>query len=205
MRIEGSDKSVHMRLMTQRSDGTKNRQELLNAAQEVFAQKGVDAPLDLVRQRAGVGRATMYRNFPDRVNLHLALVEDSLQRLEMRDQSDEPGNDTVTSLLSAIVDEVARSPALHLVWDRLREDPEMSAPYIERLRDIVAVPLAQAMQEGSVSPDLTVEDIFLAVRMLGATSRGSCFAERQAEARRALKILLAGLGTNQNSIPETEQ
>tara|TARA_R110001599_G_scaffold176520_1_gene368666 strand:- start:236 stop:853 length:618 start_codon:yes stop_codon:yes gene_type:complete len=205
MSVDAADKNVHTRFMTPGANVTKNREDLLVAAQEVFAQKGVDAPLDLVRQRAGVGRATMYRNFPGRVHLQLALVEDSLRRLETRDPGEAQDMDAFTAFLFAIADEVGRSPALNLLWDRLREDPEMSAPHIKRLCTVIAAPLALAIHEGSVSPRLTIEDIYFAVRMLGVISRGASLTERRAAARRALSLLFAGLGTTHHSTRETDQ
>lgn len=52
------------------------------AAREVFQESGAAAPLDLVARRAGVGRATLYRNFPDRVALLATLFEERLAELE---------------------------------------------------------------------------------------------------------------------------
>jgi len=49
-----------------RADARRNRDLLVAAAKEVFIEHGVDAPLDEVARRAGVGIATLYRRFPDR-------------------------------------------------------------------------------------------------------------------------------------------
>jgi AcrR family transcriptional regulator len=57
-----------------RSDARRNRERLLNAAREVFVEQGVDAPLEEIAQRAGVGIATLYRRFPDRVALMRAVA-----------------------------------------------------------------------------------------------------------------------------------
>ncbi len=47
----------------------------------VFGQHGVTAPLDLVVERAQVGRATLYRNFPDRTALIQALLQRTVDRI----------------------------------------------------------------------------------------------------------------------------
>src|SRR5215207_2378303 len=52
-----------------RADAERNRERILAAAREVFAERGLDAPLDAIAQRAGVGQATLYRRFPRREDL----------------------------------------------------------------------------------------------------------------------------------------
>ncbi|MFD2378996.1 TetR/AcrR family transcriptional regulator [Ottowia pentelensis] len=72
---------------TKRSDPATRRAQLLDAADAVFTTHGVNAPLELVVQHAGVGRATLYRQFPDRHAILLALLERSAQRTQDRAQS----------------------------------------------------------------------------------------------------------------------
>jgi AcrR family transcriptional regulator len=63
-----------------RKDRERNRKALLSAAREVFANHGVDAPLDLVAKRAGLGNATLYRHFPTRQDLVVKILRFNLQR-----------------------------------------------------------------------------------------------------------------------------
>lgn len=49
-----------------RRDALARRERLIEAAVELFASDGPNVPLEKVAERAGVGRATLYRNFPDR-------------------------------------------------------------------------------------------------------------------------------------------
>src|SRR5262245_39397024 len=49
-----------------RADATRNREKLLDAAIELFAQQGTGASLEAVAARAGVGIGTLYRHFPTR-------------------------------------------------------------------------------------------------------------------------------------------
>jgi AcrR family transcriptional regulator len=57
-----------------RIDARRNRERLLTAARNVFVEQGVDAPLEDIAQRAGVGIATLYHRFPDRVALMRAVA-----------------------------------------------------------------------------------------------------------------------------------
>src|SRR5260370_3741603 len=49
-----------------RADAERNRAAILAAARDVFAEQGLEAPLEEIAARAGVGIATLYRRFPDR-------------------------------------------------------------------------------------------------------------------------------------------
>lgn len=52
-----------------RVDARRNRERILEAAREAFAEQGIDVPLTAVARRAGVGAATLYRRFPTRAAL----------------------------------------------------------------------------------------------------------------------------------------
>jgi AcrR family transcriptional regulator len=62
-----------------RRDAAANRERILAAAREVFVERGPNAPLDEIARRAGTGIATLYRRFPDRSALALAVVEDAVR------------------------------------------------------------------------------------------------------------------------------
>lgn len=52
-----------------RADAERNRQRLIAAAREVFADRGLDVPIEDIARHAGVGVATLYRRFPCRADL----------------------------------------------------------------------------------------------------------------------------------------
>jgi AcrR family transcriptional regulator len=52
-----------------RADAARNRERIVAAARQVFAERGLDAPIEEVARRAGVGVATLYRRFPSRADL----------------------------------------------------------------------------------------------------------------------------------------
>ena len=61
-----------------RADAERNRARLVEAARSVFAETGLDAPLEDIAERAGVGIATLYRRFPTREELIAATYEAQL-------------------------------------------------------------------------------------------------------------------------------
>lgn len=63
---------------TMRSDAVRNRDAILVAARALFAERGLDAPLDEIARRAGVGNATLYRRFATRDELLQAVFVDRM-------------------------------------------------------------------------------------------------------------------------------
>ncbi|NAZ77760.1 TetR family transcriptional regulator [Kineococcus sp. T13] len=61
-----------------RADARRNREAILRAAREAFEVEGVLTSLDGIAARAGVGNATLYRNFPTRDDLLAAVIQDSI-------------------------------------------------------------------------------------------------------------------------------
>lgn len=68
--------------MSPRADAVRNRQKLLDAAMRLFAEQGIDVPLDRIAKAAGVSIGTLYNNFPDRGALLDELLPERLAELE---------------------------------------------------------------------------------------------------------------------------
>src|SRR3954454_19919496 len=64
--------------LPRRADARRNRERVIAAAAEVFAQKGLDAGVPEIAARAGVGKATVYRSFPSKEHLVAAVACDRL-------------------------------------------------------------------------------------------------------------------------------
>jgi len=60
-----------------RRDAARNRKLLVDAAGEVLREQGLDAPLDEIARRAGLGNATLYRHFPTRERLYEAVFAEA--------------------------------------------------------------------------------------------------------------------------------
>jgi len=58
-----------------RADAERNRERIVEVARQVFKERGLDAPLDEIARRAGVGPGTLYRHFPTREALHDAVMQ----------------------------------------------------------------------------------------------------------------------------------
>jgi AcrR family transcriptional regulator len=62
-----------------RRDAQRNRDAILAAARQVFPEQGLEAPLEEIARRAGVGIATLYRRFPTRTELLDAVLAPAVQ------------------------------------------------------------------------------------------------------------------------------
>jgi AcrR family transcriptional regulator len=64
---------------SKRADAQRNQQTLLDAAAEVFVRSGVDAPVRDIAAAAGVGMGTIYRHFPTRADLIIAVYRHQVE------------------------------------------------------------------------------------------------------------------------------
>ena len=69
-----------------RADAERNRRLVLDAAAAVFAERGLEAGVAEIAQRAGVGTATVFRRFPTKQDLIVAVVDARI--CDMGDQLD---------------------------------------------------------------------------------------------------------------------
>ena len=70
-----------------RADARQNRERMLAAAEDLFAERGVDTSLDAVAKRAKVGSATLYRRFPSRDALLAAMLDERLLAIARESRS----------------------------------------------------------------------------------------------------------------------
>lgn len=166
----------------------QNREALVRAARQVFADRGLDAPLYEVARRAGVGQGSLYRHFPDRTSLVLAVFDENVAHLESlathEDATLDAVMDAVTSLAeesSAFMDAVASGA----------DDPRL-VDLGRRLREVFRAPVAAAREAGVVAPDIDVEDVMLGVLMLSSALGRLPAGERGARSARLRQLVRRG-------------
>ncbi|WP_418277748.1 TetR family transcriptional regulator [Isoptericola jiangsuensis] len=166
----------------------RNRAALLAAAREIFAQHGAHAPLNAVARRAGVGQGSLYRHFPDRVALVVALFEEQVVTVEQR--AAEP-DVTLADLLGLITRHAMESVvSIDLASSRPEERPDPRLVDLRaRVVDVLAPHLDDAVAAGSVPPGTTVEDVLLGVELVAAGLTRRAAADRPAFAARAWALI----------------
>ncbi|XVX18590.1 TetR/AcrR family transcriptional regulator [Actinomycetota bacterium] len=139
-----------------------NRAALITAARDLMAHGGIDVPLSRIAQRAGVGQGVLYRHFPTRLDLALAVFEDNFVELEaLASSTDRHSFDRLRErLVTLTVESVA---FVEVVIQARREHPGYDGH--ERLGRLLTPALRRAHGEGWVTEQVDIADVGLALRM----------------------------------------
>jgi AcrR family transcriptional regulator len=183
-----------------RVDALRNRERIVAAARDLFTEIGSQAPIDEVARRAGIGNATVYRHFPDRDALVLAVVRNVLKQTGDRAESamalaHDPF-DALSRFVLAAADE--RIGAMCVMLDGAYDpgDPEVKA--LEgRLNGLVETIIARARRAGTLRADVDLADIIVAVAQLTRPLPDLVTVRRSP--RRYLQLFLDGLRTPAHS------
>ena len=148
-----------------RRDALANRDRILAAAPEVFADLGADAPMEAVARRAGVGVGTLYRRFPTRESLVEALFEQAIGELISRagqaaDEADSAA--AFTGFLEAMM----RTPMANIVVRELmvgsgslEARDARGARLLGELLPAVGRLVARAQEDGVIRKDFSPADV----------------------------------------------
>ncbi|MDX2601965.1 helix-turn-helix domain containing protein [Streptomyces caniscabiei] len=179
-----------------RRDARRNREALVAAAHDVFTEQGLEAPLDVIARRAGVGNATLYRHFPSRAALIDAVFHDQLAgTMAVGDRvRDAPDAWTgLTEYLGAVFDTLAADRGTNdLMTTRVRGVDVLESVH-EHNRRTVELLLRRGREEGTVRADVTTEDVLFALAALGRAVPALTAVTTPDAWRRPLTLLLAGL------------
>ena len=175
-----------------RKDAQRNREAIMAAARELLSDCA-EVPMCEIAKHAGVGQATLYRHFPDRRDLAVALLEEQLYRIEQLAAELAGDPDALFILLRRIVEWTAR---FHPLADLARSDDRLGVGTEERKRryaELFKGPLSAAKAAGTVRCDVTTEDVFLVMLMVRGAMEGGDGASRAGAAGRALTLALGGI------------
>ncbi len=158
-----------------RADALRNRERIVTAAREMFVEHGPDVPLDEIARRAGVGNATVYRNFPDRDALVREVVCSVMDRtVEAAELALAETGDAFAALerfVHAAADEriSALCPMVSSTFDQNHPDLVASRESVERLVEEI---MGRAKAAGQLRPDVGVGDLLIVVSQLSRPPAG---------------------------------
>jgi len=147
----------------ERSDARENRQLLLAVAKQLFTTQGVDrTTMHEIGRTAGVGQATLYRNFADKGEICHALIKEDLAAFQERVGALVGGVGALASpmaRLDTLIDEKNRLTESHLPLFAAIDEAATSAqrkafrgPFHTWLHEQITSLLAQAVAQGEVAP-----------------------------------------------------
>lgn len=181
-----------------RADARRNRSALIAAAREVFAEEGADGPMDEIAARAGVGVGTLYRHFPERGALLLAVVEEQWDALlaeadELAASDREPMAALEGWLRKMVLEQVqVRGFASKVLECDARSCATTPlGQQCAATREAMGGLLARGQASGAVRADLSGSDVFDLVA--GVIVAAGHHGDPVAQSQRLLDVVLAGL------------
>lgn len=174
-----------------RADAQRNLDGLLQAAMEVFAASGVDAPVREIASKAGVGVGTLYRHFPQRSDLIKAVFRREIDAcadaaaILARDFG--PG-EALERWMQRYVDFISAKRGLAAALHSGDPAYEALPAYFDtRLRPAMVSLLDAAVAAGEIRPGVEPNDLLYAIASLSTPTPGADHA------RRMVALLIDGL------------
>ncbi|MDN3260931.1 helix-turn-helix domain-containing protein [Streptomyces sp. CSDS2] len=179
-----------------RADALRNRERIVGAAREMLVEHGPEVPIDEIARRAGVGNATVYRNFPDRDALVREVVCSVMDRtaaaaeLALAESGDAFA--ALEHFVHAAVDERigALCPMVSGTFDQHHPDLVASRERVERLIEEL---MGRAKAAGQLRPDVGVGDLMIAAGQLSRPPAGTDCPRGDRFVHRLLQLFLDGL------------
>ncbi|MFD9961255.1 TetR/AcrR family transcriptional regulator [Amycolatopsis sp. NPDC058986] len=177
-----------------RADARRNEKTLLDAAAAVFVRSGVEAPIRDIAAKAGVGTATIYRHFPTRADLIVAVYRHQVEFLAEEGptllETSETPYAALARWIDLFVDFVVTKQGLAAVLQS--DDPcfdPLHSYFLDRLVPVCSRLLDAAAAEGEIRSG---QDAYELMRGVGGLCAGAGGNSRY-DARRLVALLVAGL------------
>ncbi len=176
-----------------RADAQRNTEALLHAAMTVFARDGVDAGVRQIAEEAGVGLGTVYRHFPQRSDLIIAVfrrVVDACAQAAVALAAEYPPGEALARWMQRFVDFILAKRGLAAA---LHSGNAAYAPlpnyFNDQLRPAMRMLLSAAQAAGEVRPAVDPDDLLTAVASLCGPRPGT----DPEHPRRMVALLIDGL------------
>jgi AcrR family transcriptional regulator len=147
-----------------RADAERNRRRLLEAAQALFRERGLDVSVAEIAQAADMGRGTLFRNFASKEDLIAAIVVERMREAIGRGQDLLEASDPEEALFDFIAEMVGRRQLDHALFEALDDTwlarEEIRAAHADIVRVLEGL-LGRAQACGAVRPDVGAVDVLM--------------------------------------------
>lgn len=177
-----------------RADARRNEKTLLDAAAAVFVASGVEAPVRSIAARAGVGTGTIYRHFPTRADLIIAVYRHQVEACAEAGPALLAASPTPHTALGRWIDLfVDFLVTKHGLASVLQSDnagfDTLHAYFLDRLVPVCTQLLDAAAGSGEIRSDVRAYELMRGVGNLCVGAEG----DTRYDARRLAQLLIAGL------------
>jgi AcrR family transcriptional regulator len=190
-----------------RADAERNRRRLIDAATELFRERGLEVGVGEIAEHAGVGRGTLFRNFPSKDALVIAVVVERIRDSLTRARGLLLEEDPAAAAFTLIDDALERQAEDRALFEALAGDwmahPEIRSAHDEMLAVLEQI-LGRAQGAGAIREDVSAVDVMLAIK-------GVCEVQRlfpglpRDIGRRQLELIKAGLAPHASVTPLSGQ
>ena len=185
-----------------RADAVRNRALVTAAAAKLLARDGEATSMRAIAREAGVGLATVYRQFPDKAALYESMIADQLTTLTVLAKSKTDADDPGTAFFNYFAESVASSDGQKLLVDGLAalgvDYDTALGPLNQELHEATDTLLRRAQEAGAVRTDIGMTEL------RGLLTASCLGAERQrwddALRTRILNIVFDGLRPSRSSL-----
>jgi AcrR family transcriptional regulator len=177
-----------------RKDAARNREALLAAAGEVYAERGVEGSLEEIARRAGVGIGTLYRHFPSRDAMNEAVYRREVETLcdgaaELLAQ--QRPVDALSHWMRRFAGYVARKRGMAMALkSALGADNELFSYSHKRIKDALNLLVDAGVESGEIRSDVDSEDLLRAMSGICMATDTPGWSERS---ERLVDLLIDGL------------
>ena len=179
-----------------RADAARNRERIVAAAVEVFAERGLEAWTAEIAQRAGVGEATLFRRFPTKDDLVTAIVAVMLEDVAAVATSCLEEADPWRGVERFLYEMAERASEDHVISDSTKEQcmasPALAGPRGHVL-DLTAQLVRRAQAAGVVRGDIAGQDLMFLMGAVASVGEAPFAGLRPDLWKRYLGIVLDGL------------
>ncbi len=154
-----------------RKDALRNRQRVLEAADAMFREHGVEVSVGEIAEAAGVGRGTLFRNFKNKDALIAAVIAERLgEVLEYGRALLEHDPDDAEVTFTYVAGLVERQEENRALLQAVTDDVFMSVPELQgahaALIELLGALLARGKRVGAIRPEATATDLMMLVKGL---------------------------------------
>lgn len=191
--VAGNDSGSAASAPRKRADARRNEKALLDAAAAAFVASGVDVPVREIAAKAGVGVGTIYRHFPTRADLIVAVYQHQVEACAEAGPallaSSDSAHTALTRWIHLFVDFLVTKHGLAKAFQS--GDPAfetLHAYFLDRLVPVCAQLLDAAAEAGEIRPGMSAIEL---LRAIGNLCIGA--DDYRYDARRMVDLLIAGL------------